>query len=136
MNPMMTTPWPEGRVAIIGSPRAGKTTLAMRMSTKFALRVVHSDSLIALGWSRASDEVARLIEAGPGIYEGVTVVRALRKLLVRHPEVKPVDLVVVLHTPRLELTPGQACMQAGCETILDEIEPELIARKVSMEHIW
>jgi len=133
---MTTTPWPDGRVAIIGSPRAGKTTMALSMATKFALGVVHSDTLIHLGWSRASDEVAALMEAGPGIFEGVGVVRALRKLLLRHPTRKPVDLVIVLHTSRVELSPGQACMQKGCATILAEVEPELVKRGVSMEHIW
>lgn len=108
--------------------------MATRLATKFALEVVHSDSLISLGWSQASDEVARLIEAGPGIFEGVAVVRSLRKLIARN-STKPVDLVIVLHTPLIELSKGQEGMRKAGETMLAEIEQELRARGVALEHI-
>lgn len=121
------------RIAIIGSPRAGKTTLGEHLHAALGLRLVSSDSMIQLGWSQASDEVAAMIEATPGIYEGVSVVRSLRKLLVRH-VTRPVDVVFVLGTPRLELTPGQDAMRRGCETIFYEIEADLLKRGVVVVH--
>ena len=121
------------RIAIIGSPRAGKTTLGEQLQAALGLRLVSSDSLIELGWSKASDEVASMIEATPGIYEGVTVVRALRKLVVRH-ETRPVDVVFVLSHPRVDLTSGQDAMRRGCETIFTEIEADLLKRGVVVVH--
>lgn len=119
------------RIAIIGSPRAGKTTLAVQLGSELGLRVVSSDAFISLGWSRASDEVAELMSAAPGIYEGVAVVRALRKLLARSP-MRPVDRVIVLAVPRVQLRLGQETMRKACETMLAEIQPELVARGVEL----
>lgn len=121
------------RIAIIGSPRAGKTTLGEQLHAALGLRLVSSDSMIALGWSRASDEISAMIETTPGIYEGVAVVRSLRKLVVRH-ETRPVDVVFVLNQPRLELTPGQDAMRRGCDTIFAEIESDLLKRGVVVVH--
>lgn len=120
------------RIAIIGSPRAGKTTLAAELGSKLGLRVVSSDSLIPLGWSQASDQLADAIAAEPeGIYEGVAVVRSLRKLLARS-KARPVDKVIVLSEPRVPLRPGQDAMRKACETMLLEIEPELVKRGVEI----
>lgn len=119
------------RIAIIGSPRAGKTTYATNLGAKLGLPVHSSDDVIGLGWWQASAEVARLIQLTPGIYEGVTVVRALRKMLLASTE-KPVDQCVVLSRPRVVLTEAQDAMRKGCGTILRHIEPELIQRGVEM----
>jgi SPP1 gp7 family putative phage head morphogenesis protein len=124
------------RLAILGAPRAGKTTTALELGRRLGLPVHHADDLIALGWSEASDTLARSIAAagsdGPGsdgIWEGVAVVRALRKLLAQSPD-KPVEQVLVLRAPHVPLSPGQQRMAAACETVLREIEPELRARGV------
>lgn len=122
------------RIAIIGSPRAGKTTLALRLGAELGVPVVHSDNLIPLGWSEASEEIARRMLAGaPCVYEGVAVVRALRKLLLRcGPEYEPVPLTQcsVLEHPLCELSMAQDSMRRGCATILSHIEPELVRRGI------
>jgi len=121
------------RIAIVGSPRAGKSTLAVRLGHSLGMPVTHSDSLISLGWSQASSELAELIEQAPGIFEGVAVVRALRKLLQRH-ATPPVNRVIVLTKPHMQLSSGQEALRKGCATIWSEIEPELRARGVEVVH--
>lgn len=118
------------RIAIIGPPRAGKTTEALQLGKQLGLTVHHADDLIALGWSEASAELARRMRAADsGVFEGVAVVRAIRKLLIAHGEA-PVDRVIVLSTPRLELTEGQRRMALGHDTVWKEIAPELSRRGV------
>jgi len=132
-----------GTIAIIGAPRAGKTTLANELACTLALPVVHADDMIALGWSNVSDTLARLMiqDPTPAIYEGVAVVRALRKLLLMltaaDSPMMPLQRCIVLDRPRLVLTPGQDRMRRGCETVLAGIAPELARRGVTMErHPW
>lgn len=113
------------RVVIGGAPRAGKTTF----SGQFA-NARHTDDLIPLGWSEASDEAALwLQEPGPWVVEGVTAVRALRKAL-SVSDGRPCDLLVWLRLPWVPLTQAQAGMVVQGERVLDEIEPELRARGV------
>jgi hypothetical protein len=119
------------RVAIVGSPRAGKTSLALCMGKLLHLPVLSSDEFIDLGWSAASEEVARRILTAPGVYEGVAVVRALRKLMIANDN-KPVDYCIVMSKPHLELSAGQERMRRGCETIFDGIRLELIRRGVDI----
>ena len=121
------------RIAIIGAPRAGKTTLARELARASDIRILHADDLIALGWSEASDEVAHVLAAiSDIIVEGVAVVRGLRKALALVPYA-PVERCIVLERPRLRLSRWQVAMQRGCATILREIEPELLLRGVTME---
>jgi adenylate kinase family enzyme len=121
------------RIAIIGSPRAGKTTLALEMQQTMGGPILHADDLIALGWSEASAEVARVLAGATDlIVEGVAVVRALRKAM-RASKAAPVERCIVLERPRVWLSRGQRAMQRGCAIILDQIEPELVRRGVQME---
>lgn len=122
------------RIAIIGSPRAGKTTLALELMASTGLPVHHTDGLVGLmAWSEVSAEVARLLEPGADfIIEGVAVVRGLRKALTAR-LAPPVERCIVLEWPRLRLTAGQRAMAAGCATVLRGIEPELVRRGVAME---
>jgi molybdopterin-guanine dinucleotide biosynthesis protein len=120
------------RVAITGSPRAGKTTLAIRVADEMRARgtepnVRHTDSLISklqhLGrdaWSAASAEVATWFDAaGPWIVEGVSVSRALRKWHANHPgERPPVDRVIHLTV-----------------TVHSEIEPWLAEHGIRTERL-
>lgn len=131
------------RIAIIGAPRAGKTTLALELGGIMAVDqgrsvdVLHTDDWIGLGWSRVSDKVARELvtynDEEDLIVEGVAVVRALRKALELRADEAPVDRCIVLERPRVALTAGQRAMARGCATILRAIEPELVRRGVAME---
>lgn len=118
------------RIAIIGPPRAGKTTEALRLGKELGLQVHHADDLISLGWSEASAELARRMSAAEsGVFEGVAVVRAMRKMLAADGG-RPVDRVIMLATPRVELEEGQRRMALGHETVWKEIAPELSRRGV------
>jgi len=120
------------RIAIVGGPRVGKTTAARALAVRHGLPVRHADDLIPLGWSEASTRLAGDIGAAQGgIFEGVSVVRALRKLLDAS-DARPVEAVVILREPHETLSAGQAAMQAGHDRVLDEIRPELERRGVAI----
>jgi len=124
------------KIAIIGAPRACKTTLALKLAAELGVQVRHSDDLIGtLDWSAASEHIATvwLPEPGPWIIEGVAVVRALRKWLDAHPTGSPCDKIIVLESPRVPLTSRQAGMAKSCATILDGIRGPLLARGVVLE---
>lgn len=123
------------RVVVVGGPRTGKTTLAMRMSATTGHKAMHTDSLIGEhDWSGASLLVSSWFDQpGPWIVEGVAAVRALRKWLAANPDGKPCDRVIVCQSPRVELTPGQSAMSRGHSTIWAEVEPLLRRRGVAIE---
>lgn len=140
------------RIVILGGPKTGKTTLADRMLAD-ATRgpgghgggptVFHTDDLISMGWSEASQYIADrwLNDQGDWIIEGVAAVRALRKWRDQHPgERPPVDRVIRLTTPHVELSKGQAAMAKGEETVwsgtaLDSgVNGWLEAHGVNIEH--
>lgn len=103
------------RLAICGGPRSGKTTLSERITGHV---VRHTDDLMGLGWSEASDAAAPWFdEPGEWVIEGVATVRALRKWLEAHPEGKPCDRVVYLTKAHTKLSKGQASMAKGCKTV-------------------
>lgn len=127
------------RILITGGPRTGKTTLANRIADEYGdhvgTTVAHTDSLIAThDWSAASAEVATWLDApGPWIIEGVALSRALRKWREAHPgEPPPVDKVIRLTEPYKSLTPGQATMAKGEETVWREIETWLHADSIGV----
>ena len=120
------------RIAIAGGPRTGKTTLAADLDgLKLATDALMHDH----DWSGASQAASEWLDlrCGDLVLEGVAVPRALRKWLKRNPEGKPVDRVVWLSSPHVELSPGQATMAKGCETVWREILPEHKARGVEIE---
>lgn len=121
------------RIAIAGSPRAGKTTLARKLGVELDVKPFSTDDVIHLGWSEASADVAtRLLGPGPYVIEGVAVMRALRKALDRHPTRKPCDRLLWLERPHQALNAGQQRMFAADEARLREIEPELLRRGVEI----
>lgn len=118
------------RVVIAGSPRAGKTTL----SNTFKGTVLHTDDLIGrYEWSAASEEVARWFDRPYDVIEGVAAVRALRKWLDSHPVGRPCDQLIWLTRPFVALTPGQATMAKGCDSVFQEIRQELHRRSVRID---
>lgn len=121
------------RVAITGGPRTGKTTAALGLGRELSCRVRHTDDVIDLGWSEASEHVAGWFDRpGSVVVEGVAVPRALRKWLRQQPEGRPVEEVWVFRRPHVPLADGQARMAAGVRTVLEEIRPELERRGVEI----
>lgn len=122
------------KIAILGAPKTGKTTLASKMAGDSNSSCRSTDEVMNLGWSEASAEVSTWFDQDCPIIEGVGVARALRKWLERNPTGKPVDkLIVLTNEPFTAHTPGQASMGKGIQTVLAEIEPALKARGVVIE---
>jgi hypothetical protein len=111
------------RLLITGGPRTGKTTMAAKRATELGVTPQSTDDLIPLGWSEASEAASYLFDRpGPWVIEGVAVPRALRKWKARHPgEPPPYDELVVLTEPWVELSPRQAGMGEGVQTVLTEL---------------
>lgn len=140
------------RVCIAGGPKTGKTTLSQNLhesslvldprflatQSRWTVPVRHTDDTLTAGlsWSEGSALVATwLNEPGPWIIEGVAVPRALRKWLTRH-DGEPCDVVYWLGIiGHVQLTPGQASMGRGCETVWREVLPELEARGVEIRTV-
>ena len=122
------------RIAIVGGPRTGKSTLAAKLSRDTGLPLIASDDYKDLDWSEASQHVADLLTKNePAIVEGVAVPRALRKMLAARPEERPIDKLIVLEAPKVPRSNGQKAMSKGVHTVLDEILPELRALGVEIE---
>jgi hypothetical protein len=99
------------RIAIVGGPKTGKTTLAATVSDR---TVLGTDELIGLEWSALSAEVVRRgAELDRFVFEGVRVAHALRKGLT-------VDVVVWLSESREPLTVRQIAMRKAVVTVLTE----------------
>lgn len=99
------------RVAIVGGPRVGKTTLALKVRDR---PVIASDDIKHLEWSEQPARMIHLVGARPSfVVEGVQVARALRRGL-------EVDAVVVLTVPRVKRRPGQKAMAKAVLTILHD----------------
>lgn len=128
------------RIVIIGGPRTGKTSYADSQAKLVAGKVYHTDDLIPMGWSEASEEAAGWLEApGPWVIEGVAAVRALRKWLKNHEHEpapgRPCDVIQVMLEPHAELSTKQAQMAKGVETVWDEIEHELAQLGVRIDYV-
>lgn len=104
------------RIAIVGGPRAGKTTLA-RLADR---HVIHTDDYRTRTWEAVPHaviadirdlEADSLSRGNRWIIEGVQVARALRKGL-------EVDVVLVLNEPLEDLTTRQEGMRKGVMTVL------------------
>jgi len=87
------------------------------------------EELKGLEWSAGSARAAQwLDEPGPWVCENVAMARALRKWLIKNPVGVPADLIIHLRHPVCDSVPGQEAMAAGCHTVWEQIEPELIRR--------
>lgn len=98
------------RIAIVGGPRTGKSTLASRLRTLGA-HEIHTDDFSGLPWGLIPAEVAKeCARHDRFIVEGVQVARCLRKGL-------EVDAVIVLSAPKVQRTAHQDAMAKGTEKI-------------------
>jgi GTPase SAR1 family protein len=117
--------WPKPkplRIAIIGPPGSGKSTLGERLSKELSIPLLSTDSVIHLGWSNASLEVSNWLNRPSFIIEGVALPRALRKWQWLHPKMPPpVDKVIKLSTNYRALKRGEIAMAKGIETVFNEI---------------
>jgi hypothetical protein len=100
------------RVAIVGGPRSGKTTLAASVTDR---PVFGTDDLMALPWEDVPRAVIEKAETlgSRWVIEGVQVARSLRKGLCP-------DAVLVLRGSHGGLTPGQSAMSKGIDSVLRE----------------
>ncbi len=101
------------RIAIVGGPRVGKSTLAARVTDR---PVFSTDEFMGTPWDDVPGAVnAKADTQGASwVVEGVQVARALRKGL------KP-DVVVYLDGPAHEaLSTGQEAMAKAVATVFDE----------------
>lgn len=101
------------RIAIVGGPRAGKTTLSRLARDR---SVIHTDDFRARSWEAVPHAVIADVldlakDTNKYIVEGVQVARCLRKGL-------EVDVVVVLMDPIEALSPRQEGMRKGVVTVL------------------
>lgn len=116
-------------IIIFGVPRSGKTTTANKIGEFKHTPVLHTDDLMKLEWSSASEEASHWFDReGPWIIEGVMAVRALRKWLKRNPGKKLKAIVFFFGHPLVELTKGQETMAKSCGAIYDEIGRDLCLR--------
>lgn len=90
-------------------------------------RLHDGEELVGLDWSAGSELLsAWLDEPGPWVIENVAAARGIRKWLLRNPrEGLPGDLFIHLDTQVETRAPGQWSMAKGCQTVWNEIEPEL-----------
>lgn len=96
--------------------------------------VGHTDELIPLGWSKASETVIAWIDnPALDVIEGVTVLRGLRKWLRLNVTGKPCDKLIYLRGPFEELNRGQVAMTKGCRSVFRQIRPYLQKRGVVVE---
>lgn len=127
-------------IAIAGSPRAGKTTLAKlltaepRSTDETLSDTVHGAN--PNSWSDASSMVSLWFnDPDIKVIEGVVVPRALRKWLKankRRLDKQPVTSLIYLPNPLIDLSKGQETMGKGCWTVFEEILPDLICRGVNI----
>lgn len=100
------------RVAIVGPPKSGKTTIANKIKDRF---VLCTDDFMGEAWEDVPDFVINALKDKKRfVVEGVQVARALRKGL-------DVDVVYYFPTPKKELTKGQKAMGKGVATVLSDL---------------
>lgn len=114
----------------------GKTTLTAKLAQGSRYQVKTEQQYRELeraAWSDGSNIASFwLNERGPWILEGVTMVRALRKWLLRNPNGKPCDLIYWMRQPKVARSPGQVSMAKACETIWNQIRAEVERRGVQV----
>lgn len=99
------------RVAIVGGPRTGKSTLSALADRP----VVHTDDTMDLPWEDQPSCVIQLLRhMDTFVVEGVQASRAIRKGL-------EVDAVVELTEPFETLNQGQASMHKSHQKIMGDV---------------
>lgn len=99
------------RIAIVGGPKTGKTTLSTSVNDR---PVYHTDESREIPWEDQSQYWVDKIKEPSFVLEGVQAARALRKGL-------QVDAIVHLEEPHQNLSKGQQSMAKGHEKILSDV---------------
>lgn len=99
------------RIAIVGGPLSGKTTLANYISDRM---IIHGDDFMYMDWSKQSAYMVEITRPlNKFIIEGVQIPRALRKGMV-------VDVVIYLNHSFGTLNNKQQSMKKGMDKIFNE----------------
>lgn len=117
------------RIVVAGGPCSGKSTLVSKLSDG-RCRVHGGEELVGREWSAGSLEASGWLDKpGPWICENVAMARALRKWLARNlGKAVPADLIIHLGCQVADRSPGQSAMAKGCQTVWEQIKPELMRR--------
>lgn len=100
------------RIAIVGGPKTGKTTLAKTVTDR---PVYHNDDGKHIPWEDQPEYWKGQVAGQDSfVLEGVQAARALRKGL-------QVDAVIELDKPWVELNKGQASMHKGHKKIFGDV---------------
>ncbi len=125
------------RILIAGSPRSGKTTLAIAVQKLFpGMKMFATDDIVNKAtWSDASREVAtRINQPGPWVIEGTVTTRGIRKWLAQeglNSKKKPAEFLIYCHKPLEPLTKAQDNMRKGDVTIMmPHVYHEMMKRQV------
>lgn len=96
--------------------------------------VRHTDNLIDLGWSEASEAASHWFDDPEvRIVEGVAVLRALRKWLARNPTGQPCQRLLYLRKVYVPLVGRQKGLATQIENMFWQLRPQLEARGVEIE---
>ena len=109
VKPMRDIARAHKRIAVVGGPLTGKTTVSREVTDR---PVLSTDDTMDADWADQPEIAKRRVEGMDAfVLEGVQAARALRKGL-------EVDAIVVMETPKGERTKGQAAMAKGQEKII------------------
>lgn len=113
------------RVVIAGGPGTGKSTLAAHVTDR---PVIHTDDWAGKPWAEIPRSVMTAVARAGDRWcvEGCQAARALRKGL------RP-DVVIVLETVWVMLSPRQEIFAKGIRTILREVQRETDLRFITPE---
>ncbi len=118
---MIFSDWAKGynRIAVVGGPKAGKTTLSLTVKDRY---VLHTDDFIDVNWDKVPQKIIDdLAQHDKFLVEGVQAARALRKGL-------QVDVIVTMNLPPNEemfLQDGQQRMGKAVATIMKDVDVDI-----------
>jgi hypothetical protein len=138
------------RVAILGSPRTGKTTYATKLARQLGVHLastgkrteaerglVSTDNYIGSGSYAELPErvIADLRKRDDFVLEGTQAARVLRRWLREAPDEPKLDKVLVFGKPWVQRNPRQEATAKGVKTVMRELLPLLRQAGVEIEEM-
>ena len=130
------------RIAIVGSPRTGKSTWASKLAVSLGIdlfstgkrALIATDNYIGVPWESVPDVVLeRLSGMDDWILEGCQTARVLRRWFKADPEnARKLTRVYYFDRPFVKRTPGQETMAKGIEKVWREVVPVLARAEVEV----